>query len=111
MNTLTEDFDIFVKKITLNKTKVDDIIAKHNELTDMIKNDVPDGYEIIKTRLSGSYAKNTAMNTKFDFDMVCPFKRNAFGSNGTLKQMYEDVFDFLNLCLADHRKFRHFQLK
>ncbi|MEP0713878.1 MAG: hypothetical protein ABJH01_17230 [Algoriphagus sp.] len=44
---------------------------------------------------SGSYAKNTAINTKFDFDLVSPFKRNAFGSNGTLKEMYEDVFDFL----------------
>ncbi len=28
--------------------------------------------------------------------MVCPFKRNAFGSSGTLKEMYEDVFDFLH---------------
>jgi len=44
---------------------------------------------------SGSYAKNTAVNTKFDFDLVSPFKRNAFGSNGTLKQMYEDVHNFL----------------
>ena len=44
---------------------------------------------------SGSYAKNTAINTKFDFDLVAPFKRNAFGSNGTLKEMYEDVYDFL----------------
>ena len=44
---------------------------------------------------SGSYAKNTAVNTKFDFDLVSPFKRNAFGSNGTLKEMYEDVHNFL----------------
>ena len=35
------------------------------------------------------------MNTKFDFDMVSPFKRNAFGSKGTLKEMFEDVYDFL----------------
>lgn len=44
---------------------------------------------------SGSYAKNTAINTKFDFDLISPFKRNAFGSNGILKDMYEDVFKFL----------------
>lgn len=44
---------------------------------------------------SGSYAKNTAINTRFDFDLVAPFKRNAFGSNGTLKDMYNDVYDFL----------------
>lgn len=41
---------------------------------------------------SGSYAKHTAINTKFDFDLVTPVKRNAFG---TLKSMYEDVYDFL----------------
>jgi len=41
---------------------------------------------------SGSYAKNTAINTKFDFDMMAPFKRNAFSS---LKEMYEDVLGFL----------------
>lgn len=45
---------------------------------------------------SGSYAKNTAINTKFDFDLVAPFKRNAFGSNGTLKEMFENVYDFLS---------------
>ena len=27
--------------------------------------------------------------------MVSPFKRNAFGTNGTLKEMYEAVYDFL----------------
>lgn len=50
---------------------------------------------------SGSYAKNTAINTKFDFDLVTTFKRNAFGSNGTLKEMYEDVFTFLNEKYGD----------
>ncbi|MFK8282438.1 nucleotidyltransferase family protein [Capnocytophaga cynodegmi] len=44
---------------------------------------------------SGSYAKNTAINIKFDFDMVTPFKRNAFGARGTLEQMYNEVYDFL----------------
>lgn len=41
---------------------------------------------------SGSYAKNTAVNKKFDFDLIAPFKRNAFD---TLEEMYNDVFDFL----------------
>lgn len=94
MNTLTEDFDIFVKKITLNKTKVDDIIAKHNELTDMIKNDVPDGYEIIKTRLSGSYAKNTVINEydpnkKPDVDIIVLISK-------TSKSVEEINKDFLS---------------
>ena len=52
---------------------------------------------------SGSYAKNTAINTKFDFDMMVPFKRNAFD---TLKQMYEDVFSFLSKHYAGAAKVR-----
>ncbi|MCC6370361.1 MAG: nucleotidyltransferase, partial [Bacteroidia bacterium] len=34
---------------------------------------------------SGSLAKNTAVNTKFDIDLMAPFKRTAFGTSGTLK--------------------------
>lgn len=41
---------------------------------------------------SGSYAKNTAVNKKFDFDLMAPFKRDAFT---TLEKMYNDVYDFL----------------
>ncbi len=44
---------------------------------------------------SGSLAKNTAVNTKFDIDLMAPFKRNAFGSSGTLEDMYENVYKFL----------------
>lgn len=78
MNTLTEDFDKFIRDITLNKSKVDDIIAKHNSLTDMIKSDPPKGYEIIKTRLSGSYAKHIVLNEydeskKPDVDVIIIF--------------------------------------
>jgi len=41
---------------------------------------------------SGSYAKNTAVNIKFDFDLMAPFKRNAFSSTGTLNDMYDSVY-------------------
>ncbi len=41
---------------------------------------------------SGSYAKHTMINNKFDVDIVVPFKRNAFV---TLEAMFEAVFDFL----------------
>ncbi|WMN11027.1 hypothetical protein QYS49_36920 [Marivirga salinae] len=41
---------------------------------------------------SGSYAKNTAINTKFDFDLVLPFKRDSFS---TLKEMYHDTLEVL----------------
>lgn len=79
-------------------TKEEQLLNKHKVKNKEVKEALEKKYEsnIYSPFNSGSYAKNTAMNTKFDFDMVCPFKRNAFGSNGTLKQMYEDVFDFLN---------------
>lgn len=78
-------------------TKEEQLLKKHKDKNKEVKESLEKKYEdnIYSPFNSGSYAKNTAVNIKFDFDMVCPFKRNAFGSNGTLKQMYEDVFDFL----------------
>lgn len=78
-------------------TKEEQLLNKHKDKNKEVKESLEKKYEsnIYSPFNSGSYAKNTAMNTKFDFDMVCPFKRNAFGSNGTLKEMYDDVFDFL----------------
>lgn len=79
-------------------TKEEKLLNKYKDKNKEVKEVLEKKYEsnIYSPFNSGSYAKNTAVNIKFDFDMVCPFKRNAFGSNGTLKQMYEDVFDFLN---------------
>lgn len=78
-------------------TKEESLLQKFKEKNKLVKDDLTEYYkEKISTLLnSGSYAKNTAINTKFDFDLVGCFKRNAFGSNGTLKEMYEDVYNFL----------------
>lgn len=38
--------------------------------------------------LSGSIAKSTSINTKYDLDLIVPFKRFAFG---TLKEMMDDL--------------------
>lgn len=81
MATLTEDFDSFVEEISLNKTKIDDIISKHNSLTKMIKDNPPEKYEIVKTRLSGSYAKHTVLNEydikkKPDVDVIIVINTN-----------------------------------
>ncbi|MCF8276151.1 MAG: nucleotidyltransferase [Flavobacteriales bacterium] len=40
---------------------------------------------------SGSYAKHTAINTKFDIDVCIPFKRNSFD---TLEKMADDVYTY-----------------
>lgn len=41
---------------------------------------------------SGSFAKHTATNVKFDLDLVEPFKHGAFD---TLQEMFDSVYDFL----------------
>lgn len=78
-------------------TKEEELLNRHKEKNKEIKEALEEKYgdNVYTPFNSGSYAKNTAINTKFDFDLVAPFKRNAFGSNGTLKEMYENVYQFL----------------
>ena len=51
------------------------------------------GNKIEKIVNSGSYAKKTAINIKFDMDLCIHFKKDSFN---TLKEMYEAVFNYLN---------------
>lgn len=78
-------------------TREESLLQKFKERNKQVKEALEKNYgdKLYPPFNSGSYAKNTAINTKFDFDLVSSFKRNAFGSNGTLKEMYEDVYDFL----------------
>ncbi len=80
-------------QITKEKDLLDKHLQKKNEIKEALEKEY--GSNIYTPFNSGSYAKNTAINTKFDFDLVSPFKRNAFGSNGTLKEMYESVYNYL----------------
>ena len=47
---------------------------------------------------SGSFAKHTAINIKYDIDLVVPFKYNKFD---TLEAMYEDVYEYLKDTYRD----------
>ncbi|MFN8415758.1 MAG: hypothetical protein U0U66_05460 [Cytophagaceae bacterium] len=78
-------------------SKEQSLLDKHSERKIEIKEAMEQEYgdRMYSPFLSGSFAKNTAVNSKFDFDLMTPFKRNAFGSTGTLKEMYENVFNFL----------------
>lgn len=87
------DTVIKTHQITKEKDLLDKHIQKKNEVKEALEDEF--GSNIYAPFNSGSYAKNTAINTKFDFDLVSPFKRNAFGTNGTLKEMYESVYSFL----------------
>jgi hypothetical protein len=42
---------------------------------------------------SGSFAKHTAINSKFDLDLAVPFKRSSFT---TISEMFDDVYECLN---------------
>jgi len=78
-------------------TKEEVLLSKHRDKSTDVKASLEKehGSNMYSPFNSGSYAKNTAINTKFDFDMIAPFKRNAFGSSGTLEDMYTNVYDFL----------------
>ncbi len=53
--------------------------------------------------MSGSMAKHTATNAKFDFDIVIPFKRDAFNS---LEEMFTEVYEFLRESLPENVQIR-----
>jgi len=78
-------------KISKEQALLDKHKVKRNEIDEALTEHF--GSDIYKLFNSGSYAKNTAVNTKFDFDLMSPFKRDAFG---TLEEMFNAVFDFLN---------------
>lgn len=82
---------------TYQLTKEEALLAKYMIRNNEVKEALEGRYggDLYSPFNSGSYAKNTAINTKFDFDLVAPFKRNSFGANGTLKEMFDSVYDFL----------------
>jgi hypothetical protein len=77
-------------KIRKKKKLLDKHLAKRDETVAALKKEYED--DLYEPFNSGSYAKNTAVNKKFDFDLIAPFRRNAFD---TLEKMYSVVYDFL----------------
>lgn len=73
---------------------VQDFVNKVKSRREEIKTKMHDHYGSNKYPSfgSGSFAKHTATNVKFDLDLVEPFKHNAFG---TLQEMFDSVHDFL----------------
>lgn len=86
LNDVLSTHRISKEEALLNKHK-----AKRDEIISALKTHF--GIDMYDPFNSGSYAKNTAVNKKFDFDLMAPFKKNAFS---TLKEMYENVYNFLN---------------
>jgi hypothetical protein len=78
-------------KINKKQDLLDKHIFKRTEVKEALEEKY--GSDMYAPFNSGSYAKNTAVNSKFDFDLIAPFKRDAFA---TLEEMYNSVYDFLN---------------
>lgn len=77
-------------KISKEQDLLDKHISKRKEIAEALQEKY--GSDMYSPFNSGSYAKHTAMNKKFDIDLIAPYKRNAFD---TLEKMYNSVYDFL----------------
>lgn len=83
------------------QNKVDAFTEKAEEVKQKLSDHY--GQSIYYIFRSGSFAKNTAINIKFDIDLVVPFKRNSFE---TLEDMYNDVYKFLDKEYKDGTQIR-----
>ena len=79
---------------TNKMTHIDALLTKYKTKRDEVKEALEEKYtnSIYSPMNSGSYAKHTAINSKFDLDIIAPFKRDSFD---TLEKMFEDVYQFL----------------
>ncbi|WP_246054091.1 nucleotidyltransferase family protein [Antarcticibacterium flavum] len=75
-------------------SKIDDLVKKFKSKRDEVKSAIQEEYgsAMYNPFGSGSFKKHTAINTKFDLDVVAPFKKDSFG---TLEDMFNGLFDFL----------------
>ena len=73
---------------------IEKLVAKYKEKRKEVKEALEENYKdkIYNPINSGSYAKSTHINTKFDLDVVAPFNKKSFD---TISNMYDDVYDFL----------------
>ncbi len=80
---------------THKMSHINNLLNKYRDKRKEIKEDLEEHYEdkIYSPLNSGSYAKHTAINTKFDLDVVIPFKKKSFS---TLEEMFNDIFDFIS---------------
>ena len=70
----------FVDKVKNKREEIKEVISDHY------------GNEKYSSFNSGSFAKYTATNIKFDMDVVEPFKHDSFD---TLQEMFDDVYSVL----------------
>lgn len=73
---------------------IDNLLSKYQDKKIEVKELIEENYKgkIYNPLNSGSYAKHTAINCKFDLDVVVPFQKSSFN---TLEELFEDVHTFL----------------
>jgi hypothetical protein len=79
---------------THRMSHIDDLVEKYKDKRRSVKEAIENKYgaNIYAPMNSGSFAKYTAINIKFDLDLLVPFKKDSFA---TLEEMFNDIYDFL----------------
>lgn len=99
---MTETKQKYLEKVlqTHKMAHIEKLVDKHKEKRDEIKEKIETQYSnSIYTHMnSGSFAKHTAINVKFDWDLVVPYKKDSFD---TLEKMFNNIFDFLYKTYKD----------
>lgn len=95
--TVNEYLEELLDDEKLQDKDKEEIQNKRDEVERLLNEEY--GNKIKTIKYSGSIAKKTAINTSKDLDLAVHFKNNAFS---TLKDMYENVHDFLD----DHYNIR-----
>lgn len=94
---MTETKQGYLEKVLKSHrmTHIDKLMEKYEEKRKMLKEDIESEYSsnIYSPMKSGSFAKHTAINVKFDLDLVVPFKKKYFD---TLEKMFDNIHEFLS---------------
>jgi hypothetical protein len=73
----------------------EDLMEAYRSKRDQVRTDLEERYDgkIYRILHSGSYKKKTAVNIKFDMDLVVPFDK---GEVDTLKELYDDLYSYFD---------------
>jgi hypothetical protein len=90
MVTAQQYLEGILEKYNLTEQQIEPIKKKRETIENFFRTKY--GSKIATFYYSGSYAKGTAINLKYDLDLCIYFRRDAFS---TLKEMYYDVYNAL----------------
>ena len=90
---------------THKMSKIQTLVNKYNDKRSKIESSIKEHYgsNMYSSFMSGSFAKHTATNIKFDMDVVIPFKRDSFD---TLQNMFDDIYTILANTYTDAQEIR-----